>query len=328
MKILTYISVFITFLTLTYSNTLAISYEKNKVTVSGISSGAFFAHQYHIAFSEDVEGAALFAGGPFYCSSGDIPKALTNCMKKGPTESLAKDSMAEIKTQLKKKRIDPTKNLYEDRVYIFTGTNDTIVLPEVAYQLKKLYTLLKLEPSNIRFVDWLPAGHAYPTNHYGNDCETAAKTPYISNCHYNGALESLSYLYPNREIITAVEPGQMRTFSQDEKEKNNLQKEAYLYVPKYCQENSCPLHVAFHGCSQTIDHIEMSYIENTGIKQAADSLRVAILFPQAKKSALPFENPHGCWDWWGHAGRDFHTKKGAQMSAIHKLINEVLEKGL
>jgi len=32
------------------------------ITVSGISSGAFFAHQFHIAFSSLVKGAGIVAG--------------------------------------------------------------------------------------------------------------------------------------------------------------------------------------------------------------------------------------------------------------------------
>jgi hypothetical protein len=37
------------------------------VTVSGLSSGGFFAHQFHIAFSKLVHGAGIIAGGPFGC---------------------------------------------------------------------------------------------------------------------------------------------------------------------------------------------------------------------------------------------------------------------
>jgi poly(3-hydroxybutyrate) depolymerase len=37
-------------------------------TVSGLSSGAFFASQYHVAFSSEVAGAGIVAGGPYYCA--------------------------------------------------------------------------------------------------------------------------------------------------------------------------------------------------------------------------------------------------------------------
>src|SRR6187402_3906001 len=38
------------------------------VTVSGISSGAFFAHQFHVAYSGLVKGAAMVAGGLYACA--------------------------------------------------------------------------------------------------------------------------------------------------------------------------------------------------------------------------------------------------------------------
>src|SRR5215217_1643004 len=37
------------------------------VTVSGLSSGGFFAHQFHVAFSSLVKGAGILAGGPYGC---------------------------------------------------------------------------------------------------------------------------------------------------------------------------------------------------------------------------------------------------------------------
>ncbi|MGH8498534.1 MAG: hypothetical protein ACRERV_06990, partial [Methylococcales bacterium] len=37
-------------------------------TISGLSSGAFMTAQLHVAFSHYFGGAAIIAGGPFYCS--------------------------------------------------------------------------------------------------------------------------------------------------------------------------------------------------------------------------------------------------------------------
>merc|ERR1719498_1551259 len=54
------------------------------ITVSGISSGAYMAHQIHIAFSKVTHGAGIVAGGPYFCA-GDPPKSVvtaqTTCMK-------------------------------------------------------------------------------------------------------------------------------------------------------------------------------------------------------------------------------------------------------
>jgi poly(3-hydroxybutyrate) depolymerase len=41
--------------------------DRRSVTVSGLSSGGFFAHQFHIAYSKLVNGAGIVAGGPYGC---------------------------------------------------------------------------------------------------------------------------------------------------------------------------------------------------------------------------------------------------------------------
>src|SRR2546423_13571210 len=37
------------------------------ITVSGLSSGGFFAHQFHVAYSKLANGAGIIAGGPYGC---------------------------------------------------------------------------------------------------------------------------------------------------------------------------------------------------------------------------------------------------------------------
>lgn len=44
----------------------------SNVTVSGISSGGFFAVQFHVAFSALVQGAGVIAGGPYFASQGNV----------------------------------------------------------------------------------------------------------------------------------------------------------------------------------------------------------------------------------------------------------------
>jgi hypothetical protein len=45
-----------------------VKLDPTAITVSGISSGAFFAHQFHVAFSGLVKGAAMVAGGLYACA--------------------------------------------------------------------------------------------------------------------------------------------------------------------------------------------------------------------------------------------------------------------
>jgi poly(3-hydroxybutyrate) depolymerase len=67
-------------LTATYA---AASNEKmntqERITVSGISAGAFMASQFHVAFSSRVEGVGILAGGPFYCAMDDVALAEGRC---------------------------------------------------------------------------------------------------------------------------------------------------------------------------------------------------------------------------------------------------------
>src|SRR3954452_16646711 len=53
------------------------------VTVSGVSSGAYMAVQFHVAHSAMVHGAAAIAGGPYYCAQGSLWTAHYNCMTPG-----------------------------------------------------------------------------------------------------------------------------------------------------------------------------------------------------------------------------------------------------
>jgi hypothetical protein len=43
------------------------SLDRTAVTLSGLSSGGFFVHQSHVAFSSLVKGAGIIAGGRFGC---------------------------------------------------------------------------------------------------------------------------------------------------------------------------------------------------------------------------------------------------------------------
>ena len=65
-----------------------------QVTVSGLSSGGFFAHQFHVAHSSWVKGAGLIAAGPYHCAQDGLDDAFHRCMDvtagaPNPHESLA-----------------------------------------------------------------------------------------------------------------------------------------------------------------------------------------------------------------------------------------------
>src|SRR5579872_5144892 len=54
-----------------------------KVFVAGISSGGFFAVQMHVAHSSTFKGAAVYAGGVFFCAQDSVAIALAACGGEG-----------------------------------------------------------------------------------------------------------------------------------------------------------------------------------------------------------------------------------------------------
>jgi hypothetical protein len=56
-----------------------VNIDPGQISVSGISSGGFMAHQFHVAHSEQIMGVGIVAGGPYYCAGGSILDAVTKC---------------------------------------------------------------------------------------------------------------------------------------------------------------------------------------------------------------------------------------------------------
>ncbi len=328
---------FSVFLITSFSNILAnnnfpkLNISKDSITLSGISSGAFFAHQFHIAHSSIVKGAALFAGGPYNCSKGQATKALYSCMKISAGKPNETASLNKIKFLSMAKNIDSIKNLKNDKVLIYRGTEDSVVDHSVSKASFELYKKLKLRKKNIRFIDDLKIGHAFPTVGFGNPCHTPAKSPFISQCNYDAAKELLSYFYgplkdkDNNQNGAMLKFDQTRYFGNYNKSKLFMQNKGLAFIPNSCDKNTkCKLHIAFHGCSQTTDDIDLIYSTKTGLNEWASSNNIVVLYPQAKKSKSKLHNPYGCWDWWGYTGSDYYTKNAKQISVVKRTIDDLL----
>jgi len=54
----------------------------------------------------------------------------------------------------------------------------------------------------------------------------------------------------------------------------------YLYVPSSCATGSkCKLHIALHGCQQTIPDIGDDYASKIGINEIAEENGIIVLYP-------------------------------------------------
>ena len=60
----------------------ALGADLEATSVSGLSSGAFMASQFHIAHSRIVIGAGIVAGGPYACAENAYPRALEGAGRK------------------------------------------------------------------------------------------------------------------------------------------------------------------------------------------------------------------------------------------------------
>ena len=67
----------------TSAETVSYNIDSSRISVSGVSSGAYMAGQVHLSHSAIFNGAAIVAGGPYYCAMGELARGLGPCMKGG-----------------------------------------------------------------------------------------------------------------------------------------------------------------------------------------------------------------------------------------------------
>lgn len=315
----------------------ALGTDSKQNTVSGLSSGAFMAAQFSVAHSASVAGAGIVAGGPFYCAglgglNGPerfLVTATTQCMRPlgaAPSGAAAWQAAQKFAGQ---KLIDPVANIQRQRLYIFTGAADSIVLPKVVAQTRAFYQSAGVPDAQVRYVDNINAGHALLTANSGDLACPANAAPNLNNCGFFQSQDILRQLYGELKPPAAKLGGQMLDFDQAEFAKGGytgLADTGHVYVPAACRKESCRVHVAFHGCTQEDSRIGNRFYATTGYNEIADSNRIVVLYPQIHND--PKRNPQGCWDFWGYSSKDpvnpdFYAKNAPQMSAIHAMLQRL-----
>src|ERR1700722_4258807 len=154
----------------------------SQTSTSGLSSGAFMAVQFHVAFSSIMKGAAIFAGGPFSCAQGSIADAYTTCMY--PTSAPSVTPFVNLTNEYASAgTIDDPKNLGSQRVFLFGGADDNTVNPVVMDSLQSYYETF-MSSSSILYVSRNPkTAHTMPTLTYGGNCDQTV-SPWIGDCNY------------------------------------------------------------------------------------------------------------------------------------------------
>lgn len=294
----------------------------NSITVSGLSSGGYMATQFHIANSDWVKGAAILAGGPYYCGQNDITTALSQCVDKIDGTIPLNKLMEQTETWANKGEIAPLTHLQDAKVWLFHGTADTRVNAKVSDALYEQYKQW-VAPTNLTYINNKTVAHVFPTVNEGKSCITS-ESPYIGNCNYDAAGELLTYLLGELSQPDDTLSGSVISYNQHDIAGDNaktLAEKGYAYVPKSCQsQEACDVHVSFHGCNQFAEAVGMEYVNNTGLNRWADDNQIVVFYPQTRKSLFMPLNPQGCWDWWGYTGANYATRSGAQLQAVESII--------
>lgn len=348
------------------------SLDKTAVTVSGLSSGAFFANQMHVAYSGLIDGAGLIAGGPYDCAGQTASPwwlnlqpnaraivAVSVCTRvardafdswttwwgplpEAPDVDLSVDSVSIARAD---GAIDDPANLADDRVWLFSGTGDTVVPASTVQVLAAFYRRLGIDGSRLAVVDDVPAGHGLPVESFPGEsrfpklgCGDEAP-PFIVTCGRDAAEQLLKHLYPDGFVDTPAVPRRDRLLPFDQAEffdtadpTVSLAKVGYVYVPLACLdgETKCRLHVAFHGCQQGYEAVGDDFVWDGGYNRWAEANNIVVLYPQVVawtpvwNPLGTISNPNGCWDWWGYSGTGYADNSGPQMQAVRAMIARLL----
>ncbi len=309
-----------------------------ETTVSGVSSGGFMAVQFHVAHSSSVKGAGVIAGGPYYCAQGNLWVAYYNCVTPSASRPLPNVALlkAEADALARARLIDPTDGLAAARAWLFSGTRDNTVDPAVVAAARQFYALYRPPAGNVVLVADRPAGHAMVTATAGNACATSAP-PYINDCDYDAAGELLKHLLGALEPPAAKETGQIirfdqRPFAGGDPYAISLADSGYAFVPRACATERCRVHVAFHGCRQSVQAVGERFVRDAGYNRWADANRLIVLYPQTiARNGPGFQglrwsfvlNPRGCWDWWGYTDAQYPTRAGPQIRAVKAMVDRL-----
>eukprot|EP00762_Andalucia_godoyi_P002011 ANDGO_02584.mRNA.1 polyhydroxybutyrate depolymerase len=298
----------------------------SQLTISGLSAGGYFAVQFQVSYSSLVKGVGVFAGGPYWCAGANVAVATTACMSQPELISIdaliAATDYAEVALS-----IDATSNMKNTNVYVFSGSEDSIVEQGVVKKLQQYYEHY-VDPMRIKARYDIPAEHALATDDFGSTCDFLG-SPFMNNCGFDSVGDMLTQLYGSVNAPAAeAKLENLYEFDQTafmpkivvSHDLISLGESAYVYIPSVCQTPGakCKIHVAMHGCEMTIADIGLLFVEKSKYIRYAESNNMIILFPQAETTA---QNPKGCFDWWGFSSPAYATKLGPQIITVYNMIS-------
>ncbi len=318
----------------------SLNIEPGGISVSGVSSGAFMAVQLHVAYSSLFSAAGVVAGGPWGCADTTpwprLPTATTICTDlegdfipfQGPPSARA--SIDAVADAFERGVIDDPGNLADDRVFLFSGTNDRTVPGAVVEATRDFYAAF-VDGAAIEWVEDVAAGHGLAVLDDGVACEATA-APYLNDCGFDTARVLLEHLLDETLLdragtVATPSPFSQSAFSDVDPVNVSMAGTGYVFVPPRCADGGrCRLHVVLHGCRQHAGAVDAAFVEGAGFNQWAFGNDIVVLYPQAAAVASWWPdraNPRGCWDWWGYTGDGYAERGAPQMKAIVRMVKRL-----
>lgn len=341
----------------------ALGADPGDITVSGLSSGGYAAAQFAVAFSKDVAGVGVVAGGPYDCAEGTAFNPTHRCACE-PTETACAVLGAPLDAALSAQRaegksslalVDPLGGLKKQRVWLFSGGQDRTVPTPLVGAVESFYiTRMSTPRSRVMHVHDEEAGHGMPVKAQGSGtvgvpCGDTAY-PYLTTCGIDAAGDLLRWLMPHIARLVPAATGELREFDQAPYTaglgETGLGSTGYVYVPDTCTAAGarCRVHVVFHGCRQARDADDgqggtagATFATHAGYNRWAAGSRLIVLYPQVLpvdtgNPFVPYRyNPRGCWDFWGYTQPDplagvQVTRNAPQMRAVWAMVEALRQR--
>ena len=281
----------------------ALTIELARTSVSGLSSGAYMAGQFHLAFSSTLVGAGIIAGGPYGCAQGQLVLALTRCMQ---TNQRPPDPAALLDDA---QSSPPRAPSIRSRTSPTTGSTSSPA-PPTGPCCRRWRRACR---SSTRWPASRPRTSATTT-----PCPRAtASSPRTARCPAPGRRRPTSTTATSTRPAIVLEQiyGALNPRGRGGRATRSIRPDRLLgrgrgqqlaatgrvYVPASCAEGAtCRVHVAFHGCQQSEALVGDAFTVGTGFNRWAETNGIVVLYPQAQDGP---GNPNGCWDWWGYTDR-------------------------
>lgn len=279
----------------------------NASYVTGVSSGAYMAGQLHVAYASHFSGAALFAGGPYYCAKGDVDIGLYTCAESLPINNIDLPLLESLSSNWSASGLnDPISALQGQPVWVHHGLLDYTVWARVTDALVSYYQHFG---SQVTYHNTTITNHAWISPYGPVQCDLFM-SPFIANCGWDAEEIFLSVLFggsvnPPASNLT----GTLYAFSQDyyvnktwaptytEASSIDMDNTGFVYVPAACAKGShCRLISVFHGCQMGYYTIKLDLVNFANMNQYADTNNFVVLYPQAIATDELGPNPEGASD--------------------------------